>query len=105
MGALPPNPRDLSHSGQNVYEGGSQPPSAIPAAESALGLRPRSALSSAQVFPGWITSTSPCNDLSANGDNPLNSLSHSRGALQDGAYDPDFPPPSLGGLYGALLIE
>ncbi len=82
VGALPPTPRDLSHSGQNVYEGGSQPPPAIPAAESALGLRPRSALSSAQVFPEWITSTSPCNDLSANGDNPLNSLSHSRGSVQ-----------------------
>jgi hypothetical protein len=50
-------------------------------AESALGLRPRSALSSAQVLPEWILSTLPCNDFSANGANPLNSLSHSRGAV------------------------
>jgi hypothetical protein len=45
-------------------------------------LRPRSALSSAQVLPEWILSTAPCNAFSANGDNPLNSLSHSRGAVQ-----------------------
>ena len=61
---------------------GALPPPAIPAAESALGLRPRSALSSAQVLPEWNTSTSPCNDISANGDNPLNSLSHPRGSPQ-----------------------
>ena len=53
--------------------GRSARPPLIPAAESALGLRPRSALSSAQVLPEWITSTSPCNDLSANGGNPLTS--------------------------------
>jgi hypothetical protein len=46
-------------------------PPLIPAGESALGLRPRSTLSSAQVFPEWITTTSPWNDLSTNGDNPL----------------------------------
>jgi len=61
-------------------------PPLIPAAESALGLRPRSALSSAQVFPEWITTTSPCNDLSANGDNPLNFVSHSRGSVHLGDY-------------------
>src|ERR1700682_6374078 len=72
LGALPPSPRDLSHSCQNdgARRQIARPP-LIPAAESALGLRPRSALSSAQVLPEWITSTSPCNDLSANGDNPL----------------------------------
>jgi hypothetical protein len=52
--------------------------SPIPAAESALGLRPRIALSSAQVFPEWTTLASPCNDFSANGDYPLNFVSHSR---------------------------
>ena len=52
------------------------PPPAIPAAESALGLRPRSALSSAQVLQEWTTSTSPCHDFSSNGDYPLNSVSH-----------------------------
>ena len=67
-----PSPRDLSHSGQNdgARRQIARPP-LISAPESALGLRPRSALSSAQVLPEWITSTSPCNDLSANGDNPL----------------------------------
>lgn len=82
MGALPPNPWDFSHGGQNDPRRRWAPPPAIPAAESALGLRPRSALSSAQVLPEWITSTSPCNDLSSNGDNPLNFVSHSRGSLQ-----------------------
>jgi hypothetical protein len=57
------------------------PPPAIPAAESALGLRPRSALSSAQVLPEWTISTAPCNDSSSNGANPLDSVSHSRGSV------------------------
>jgi hypothetical protein len=74
LGAPPPNPRDLSPSRQNDDARRQiAPPPLIPAAESALGLRPRSALSSAQFFPEWITLTSPCNDLSANGDNPLTS--------------------------------
>jgi len=60
----------------------------IPAAESALRLRPRIALSSAQVLPEWTTSTSPCNNFPADGDYPLNFLSHVRGSLQD--------PPSGG---------
>ena len=65
------------------FEGaGCARPRPIPAAESALGLRSRSALSSAQVLPEWTTSTSPCNNFLSNGDNPLNSLSHSRGSLQ-----------------------
>ena len=67
-------------------------PRPIPAAESALGLRSRSALSSAQVLPEWTTSTSPCNNLLSNGDNPLNSLSHSKGSLQD--PQPSHPPLS-----------
>src|ERR1700693_6385568 len=72
LGALPPSPRDLSHSCQNdgARRQIARPP-LISAAEAALRLRPRSALSSAQVLPEWITSTSPCNDLSANGDNLL----------------------------------
>jgi len=56
-------------------------PGPIQAAESALGLRSRSALSSAQVLPEWTTSTSPCNNFLSNGDNPLNFVSHSRGSL------------------------
>jgi len=74
---------DLSLCGQN---GGlwrrPEPPPAIPAAESALGLRPRIALSSAQVLTEWITSTSPRNDFSSNGDYPLNFVSHWKGSPQ-----------------------
>ena len=44
---------------------------AIPAAGSALRSHPCVALSSAQVFPGWTTIASPCNDLSSHGDYPL----------------------------------
>ena len=82
-GRCPQSPRDLSHSRQNdgARRQIARPP-LIPAAESALGLRPRSALFSAQVLPEWITSTPPCNDLSANGDYPLNFVSHSRGSVQ-----------------------
>src|SRR5215470_15214409 len=75
LGAPPPNPRGLSLSGQNDGTEAARPPPAIPAAESALGLRPRSALSSAQVLPEWTSSTPPCNDFSSNGDYPLDLLS------------------------------
>jgi len=58
LGAPPPNPWDLSRSRRNdgTRRWIARPP-LIPAAESALGLRPRSALSSAQVLPEWITVT------------------------------------------------
>jgi hypothetical protein len=55
---------------------------AIPAAKSALGAHPCVALSSAQVLPEWITSTLPVKAFAANGANPLNFVSHSRGSLQ-----------------------
>jgi len=61
---------------------GSARPQAIPAAGSALESHPCVALSSAQVRSGWTSSTSPCNNLAANGDYPLNFVSHSRGSLQ-----------------------
>src|SRR5271154_1348986 len=82
LGTLPPNPRDLSHSRRN--DGARRQitlPPLIPAVESALELRPRRALSSAQVFPEWITATSPRNDLSANGDYPLDLLYHPKGSV------------------------
>ena len=83
---------DLSLSGQNGWLWRRpEPPPAIPAAESALGLRPRIALSSAQVLPEWITSTSPRKDFSSNGDYPLNFLSHSKGSPQTIPS----PPPLL----------
>ena len=53
----------------------------IPAAESTLGSHPCVALSSAQVFPEWSTSNVAVNAFSANGNNPLNFLSHARGSL------------------------
>jgi hypothetical protein len=72
---------------------------AIPAAESTLGSHPCVALSSAQVLPGWTTSTPPCNDSSANGDDPLNFVSHSKGSVHRGT-----PPETPGPLSLALQI-
>jgi len=100
LGAPPPNPWDLSLSGQNgLWWRRPEPPPAIPAAESALGLRPRIALSSAQVLPEWITSTSPRNDFSSNGDNPLNFLYHSMGSPQLLPSCPFFRPGLMCHLY------
>jgi hypothetical protein len=102
-GRHPPNPRDLSLFRQN--EGMRRPiarPPRIPAAEPALGLRPRSALSSAQALPEWTLSTPPCNDSSANGGNPLNSLSHSRGAVQKGSRS---PPRDKRKFHEAVIAE
>jgi hypothetical protein len=55
---------------------------AIPAAESTLGSHPCVALSSAQVLPEWINRYLAGNAFAANGDNPLNFVSHARGSLQ-----------------------
>jgi hypothetical protein len=66
-----------------IHHGAADAAPAIPAAESTLGSHPCVALYSAQVLPEWTTSTSPCNDFSSNGDNPLNFVSHSKGSLQD----------------------
>jgi hypothetical protein len=55
---------------------------AIPAAESTLGSHPCVALSSAQVLPEWINRNLAGNRFPANGDSPLNLVSHSRGSLQ-----------------------
>ena len=85
LGALPPSPRNFPPYRQNGWLGAATrllPPHAIPATESALGVRSRSALSSAQVLPEWTTATSPCDDFSGNGDYPLNFLSHLRGSVQ-----------------------
>ena len=64
------------------FQGRLAPPRATSATESALGLRPRRALSSAQLHPEWSTINSPLNFFSANGNYPLNSVSHTRGSLQ-----------------------
>ena len=55
---------------------------AIPATESTLGSHPCVALSSAQLLPEWINRNLVGNRFAANGDNPLNSVSHSKGSLQ-----------------------
>jgi hypothetical protein len=54
---------------------------AIPAAESTRGSHPCVALSSAQVLPEWINRNFAANRFPANGDNPLDCVSHSRGSL------------------------
>jgi len=63
-----------------LFKGAAAAP-AIPAAKSALGSHPCVALSSAQVLPEWITLTPPVKAFAANGTNPLNFVSHSRGSL------------------------
>ena len=55
---------------------------AIAAPESTLGSHPCVALSSAQVIPEWMNAHLAVNPFAANGDNPLNFVSHSRGSLQ-----------------------
>ena len=83
-GRCPQSPeiyRVIRQNGWSFWGTGYARPHAIPAAESALGSHLCVALSSAQVLPGWTTSTSPCNDFSANGDYPLNFVSHPRGSL------------------------
>src|ERR1700736_4048220 len=61
--------------------GAAQTAPAVPAPESTLGSHPCVALPSAQALPEWITSTSSSNAFAANGDYPLNFVSHSRGSL------------------------
>lgn len=100
LGALPPNPRDFAPSRQNYLScsaigaaapNPARPPAEgrrfhrlpdIPAAESALGLRPRIALSSAQVIPEWTISTRRATISFCCPASPLNFVSHSRGSLQ-----------------------
>jgi hypothetical protein len=65
-----------------MLEGRTAPPSATSATETALGLRPRRALSSAQLPAEWTTTTSLRNDFSLNSFYPLNFVSHHRGAVQ-----------------------
>ena len=128
LGALPPNPRNLRIAARMGCFGERVEPAPrpIPAAESALGLRSRIALSSAQVLLEWTTSTSPCNNFPLNGDNPLNFVSHSKGSLHVFGQTPLFfylahfylltifafvffrEPASLEGAYGmwvaALMV-
>jgi hypothetical protein len=81
-----------------------QPPRATSATESALGLRPRRALSSAQLRAEWSHSTSPYNDFSSNGVYPLNSVSHSRGSLHF-FLDILFYRMSVIGIVSTAMVE
>jgi hypothetical protein len=63
-----------------VTNGAADAAPALPAAESTLGSHPCVALSSAQVFPEWINRNLAGHAFAANGDNPLNFVSHSRGS-------------------------
>jgi hypothetical protein len=81
-GSAPATPGFNAVAPESANWGGYCRPSMIPAAESTLGSRPRVALSSAQVIPEWTTITQPCNAFLANGDNPLNFVSHSKGSPQ-----------------------
>jgi|SRR5476651_2431 hypothetical protein len=61
------------------------PPSATSATDAALGLRPRRALSSAQLSAEWTTSNPLRNDSSLNSFYPLNFVSHNMGAVHQAA--------------------
>src|SRR5215469_11748822 len=64
-----------------VFYGAAAAAPVIPAAESTLGSHPCVALSSAQVSPEWINRDLADNAFAANGDYPLNFVSHARGSL------------------------
>ena len=64
------------------------PPSATSATDAALGLRPRRALSSAQLSAEWTTSNPLRNDSSLNSFYTLNFVSHNMGAVHSAAPAP-----------------
>src|SRR5450432_2731489 len=80
------------------------PPSATSATDAALGLRPRRALSSAQLSAEWTTSNPLRNDSSLNSFYPLNFVSHNMGAVHLG-----IPPPvrkrSADGTIALMLLK
>jgi len=61
---------------------------AVPAAESTLGSHPCVALSSAQVTSEWINRSLAVKAFTANGDNALNFVSHSKGSPHPLALHP-----------------
>ena len=80
-GSAPATPGYNAFGPEWLFNGVAFATPAVPATESALGSHPCVALSSAQVLPEWITSTVPVNAFAANGTNPLNFVSHSKGSL------------------------
>ena len=84
-GSAPATPGFIAVAPEWLFEGGTACAApAIPAAESTLGSHPCVALSSAQVFPEWSNRNLAGNTFPANGDYPLNFVSHSMGSLQFG---------------------
>ena len=82
-GAAPETPRFIAVGPESLcHIGAARTAPAIPASGSTLGSHLCVALSSAQTFSEWKTSTQPCNDFPLNGRYPLNFLSHSKGSLQ-----------------------
>jgi hypothetical protein len=71
-GAAPETPRFIALGPESLcYIGADCTAPAIPASGSTLGSHLCVALSSAQTFSEWKTSTLPCNDFSLNGRYPL----------------------------------
>ena len=87
-GAAPATPGFNAVAPEWLFYGAADAGPAIPAAESTLGSHPCVALSSAQVLPEWINRNLAGHAFAANGDNPLNFVSHSRGSLH---FDPPCP--------------
>lgn len=82
-----------------VCNGAAETAPAIPAPESALGSHPCVALPSAQVLPEWDYPSLAVNACAANGDYPLNFVSHSGGSLQT------YPPHHLDSKLLQRIIE
>ena len=78
------------------WHGATEAAPTIPAAESALRSHPCVALSSAQVLPEWINHNLTVHGFPANGDSPLNFLSHRRGSVQTSCFTPPTATPGTG---------
>ena len=82
-GALPLRPRDLPQLRQNgSITGRLRPPRPFRPLSRRSGRIPALPYPPLRCFQSGSTATSPRNAFAANGDNPLNFVSHSRGSLQ-----------------------
>src|SRR5690349_10128528 len=102
-GSAPATPGFNAVAPEWFFQGAAGAAPAIPAAESTLGSHPCVALSSAQVLPEWINRNPAVHGFSANGDNPLNFVSHSRGSLQVGRGSL-LQPSELGRKRGSMQV-
>ena len=80
------------------FYGAAEAAPAVPAAETTLGSHPCVALSSAPVISEWINRSLAVNAFPANGDNPLNFVSHSRGSLHTSPVLSCDAPPCYAGV-------